>query len=1858
MWRQRSFTVWAICGASSLLIGLAAVNFRTVWRVSSRIARTFRATNRAALARAGATPFMNIPAGSQAGAPLSGSPTGAGLFTPSPAEQRRLAEAYGRLPLSFEINRGQIEDTEGAVKFLARGREYMLFLTSTEAVFSFPPCSEEPCGAGLNPQGRSLPAPQTAFTGVPSQERIVRMMLVGANPAPRVMGLSPLRAKVNYFKGNNPQDWHTGIPTYAKVRYEKVYPGIDLVFYGNQQQLEYDFVVAPGANPGAIRLTLEGQSKLRLNTQGDLLLGEKGREIRFLRPRLYQQVAGERRSVAGRYRLMASRQVGFEVGAYDQRMPLMIDPVLTYSTYLGTPNYDQANGIAVDSSGNAYVTGFTVSTTFPVTSGALKTTNKGGYNDAFVTKFSPGGSSLVYSTYLGGSLTDQGTAIAVDSSGNAYIAGETISTDFPTTVGSVQRTYGGGGDAFVAKLSSDGSSLLYSTYFGGSAMDLARGIAIDSLDDIYITGTTYSTNLPTLTMLQPSLQGTQDAFVAEIGATGSLVYSTYLGGSNYEQSNGIAVDSSGDAYVTGYTNSPDFPTANAIQGTCKSCPTFNDAFVTEIGANGVGLVYSTYLGGSGDDAGAGIAVDAQGNAYLTGFSFSTDFPATAGAFQQTLVGGSSAILAKIAPNGTSLIYATYLGADAYTMGQAIAILNGNAYITGLTHANSFPLVNPTQSTRAGFPDAFVAEVNNAGTALYYSSYLGGNDRDDATAIALDSAGNAYVSGLTHSTNFPVVNPYQATNAGGDADVFLTKIQVSPTTLSTNTLTYSSQIVGTTSAAQQVTVTNNGSQSLTITGVTTTGANGGDFSQTNTCGTPLSAGATCTVQVSFSPSVTGAESATLNVATDLSGSPPQAVSLTGTGIQPVVTFTPSSLSFSSQQVGTTSAAQTVTISNTGTAALTITGISITGTNSGDFAQANNCPLSPATLAANANCTMNVTFSPTANGTRSAAVSLTDNAPGSPQTVSLSGTGAGSTVTLTPASLSFGNQQVGTTSVAQAVTLTNTSSTSLTITSVGITGTNSGDFAQTNNCPLGPATLAANANCTINVAFTPTAIGARSAALSIADDAPGSPQTASLSGTGTAPAVNLAPSSLSFGNQLVGTTSAAQTATLTNTGTAPLTILSVGISGTNSGDFAQTNNCPVSPSTLAVNTSCTVSVTFGPTAMGTRTAAVIFTDNASDSPEQLSLTGTGIAPVAGLSPASLTYATQQVGTTSAAQTVILSNTGTATMSITSISIVGTNGADFAQGNNCGASLVPGANCSINVTFTPTMEGTETAALAVTDNASGSPQSVSLTGTGSATVGAPIVSLSPTALAFGTQNVGTTSAAQTVTLSNTGSAALSISSIAVTGTNSGDFAETDNCGTSVTAGTNCTINVTFTPAANGTRTAALAISDNASGSPQTVSLTGTGVTPSAPSLVQVQNNMSTTTTAFTSFSVNVTTRSGDLLVAFCRESSNGTDNFTVADSAGQTWTQTSGGYKNESSTGPRIGMFYVANSAAVTSVTVNFTTAGGVVKPGIMVFEISGAAISAVADGAVNGGTAASTTTSKSGSLTTTSANDILIFGTDTSGDETGWTSGAGYTIPNNGVTIGASGSNVRMAMQYAVAPSAQVYATGLTYTKSNWNGNIFAAFKAATLPPASLAPSSLTFANQTLGTASAVQAIALINGTNSSLTISSIAITGTNSGDFTQTNNCGTTLAPGASCSLDVTFVPSIAGTENATLTVADSAANSPQSASLTGTGTPVGLTPASLTFNGQTVGTTSASQTVMLSNVGNTTINIAGISIAGTNSGDFAQSNTCGTSVAAGASCTISVTFTPTATGTRTGAVTITDDASGSPQQVPVTGTGI
>ena len=702
------------------------------------------------------------------------------------AESTVLNESYGVLPLHFEPNRGQ---TDRAVKFLTRGEGYTLFLTNTEAVLAF-----SQAGTGEDATTR--------------KNTVLRMRLLGAATDAPVEGRAPLPGVSNYFLGDDPQSWQTAIPQYARVHYSQVYPGIDLAYYGNQGQLEYDFLLAPGANPDVIQMAFEGADQMEVNESGDLLLNLGGGSIRLYKPIAYQDVQHVRRVVEVAYVLTAPGQISLQLGAYNPALPLVIDPVLAYSSYLGGSAGDYGNGIAVDGAGNAYVVGQAGSTNFPTTAGSFQPALSGtlGYTDAFVTKINAAGNAIVYSTYLGGSGPDVALGVAVDSTGSAYVVGEEQSTNFPTTAGAFQ-TPQYDWDVFVVKLNPTGSGLTYASHFGGEGSDHGLAIALDSAGNAYTTGWTNfqvgSRPFPTVNAFQPNYGGgNNDAFVAKLNAAGSaLVYSTFLGGgtallnSTDDWGQGIAVDSAGSAYVIGATYAPDFPfTAGAFNTPRAGL----DVFATKLSPSGSSLIYSARIGGNARDNGLDIDVDTSGNAYLTGYTESQDdpfttgnegFPVTAGAFQTS--GFFDAFVTKLNPQGSGLVYSTYLGGSAdVERGWGIAVNSaGHAYIVGDTKSGDFPTANPIQPVYGGgLADAFVAKLSPTGSSVVYSTFLGGNLSDEGRGIALDSSSNAYVTGMTSSFQFPVAGPFQGTNGGGinnHDDAFVAKISDNTSTPSAN-----------------------------------------------------------------------------------------------------------------------------------------------------------------------------------------------------------------------------------------------------------------------------------------------------------------------------------------------------------------------------------------------------------------------------------------------------------------------------------------------------------------------------------------------------------------------------------------------------------------------------------------------------------------------------------------------------------------------------------------------------------------------------------------------------------------------------------------------------------------------------------------------------------------------------------------------------------------------------------------------------------------------------------------------------------------------------------------------------------------
>jgi len=601
------------------------------------------------------------------------------------------------------------------------------------------------------------------------EQLVVKTKFVGSSENPTIAGYDQVDYRCNYFIGNDPTKWYTDVPNYRSIVYEDVYSGIDLKYYSNSDRMEYDFVVSPGANPNQILVQYVGARSLLVNSGGELVIQTDWGEIRECRPRVYQVDGDIRRSVLCDFSIKSDSTFGFTiVDGHDQQLDLIIDPELVYSTYLGGSGGESPWGappaITIDRFGNAYVTGGTESTDFP-TENPYQLDQP--ITDVFVTKLASDGSSLIYSTFIGGDSYDKGNGIAVDSDGNAYIAGGSSSSDYPTVnpYQLHQRSY----DVIVTKLNSTGDALIYSTYIGGEDYrEHGYDIAVDNSGRAYITGDTESDDYPVRNAYQPTYQGSNDCFVSVLSSSGSsLVYSTYLGSLGMEWGWGIAVDSYANAYVTGFTYSSAFPTVNAYQTDQGS----EDAFVTKFSSSG-GVVYSTYLGGSEHDVASDIAVDSDGKAYVTGYTESADYP-TLNPYQQH-EGDKDVFVTVLASSGSDITYSTFFGGSGDENGRGIAIKEpGGVYITGWTDSYNFPTVRPLDLGKRSNTE-FVAKFDLVGDTLVYSTGIGGYGNDAGQKISVDTAGNAYVVGTTDSHSFPVLNAFDSTY-NGDLDAFVAKL---------------------------------------------------------------------------------------------------------------------------------------------------------------------------------------------------------------------------------------------------------------------------------------------------------------------------------------------------------------------------------------------------------------------------------------------------------------------------------------------------------------------------------------------------------------------------------------------------------------------------------------------------------------------------------------------------------------------------------------------------------------------------------------------------------------------------------------------------------------------------------------------------------------------------------------------------------------------------------------------------------------------------------------------------------------------------------------------------------------------------
>jgi hypothetical protein len=1038
--------------------------------------------------------------------------------------EQKAHQIYRGMPLLFEKNVGQ---ANSQVSYLSRMPEYTLFLTEREAVI--------------------------LSNGKKKRASALRMQWLDSNASPAISGEDKVAGKTNYLIGNDSSQWQTGVTNYTRVKYDAVYPGIDLVYYGNQQHIEYDLTVAPGADPQMIRLRFQGASRLRLDSNtGDLMVRSGDSEVRLRKPVVYQKDGEQQQTVSGTYVLSAHNTVSFALGNYDRTRQLVIDPYVVYSTMYGgsTPStFDVANfyGMAVDGQGYVYLQGITSTANLPTTSGsfqpACNLAAPTQCSNFFVAKFDTtksGAASLVYATYIGGSEIKvsiynpnsayyQMNDIAADASGDAYFTGASSVGNYPTTSNAYSLTcvavasqpcYGTG---ILTELDPTGSKLLYSTYIpavSDATSTYPSGIAIDSSQVAYIAG---GAGQGLQTTDGSTCSGCyQSPFVAAFDTTksgiASLLYAEYV---PFDTLTTMAADAAGNLYLGGM----DYPTTSTWPGTVQTIP-LNGFQTTTANSAGIGpylvrlnhagvATYSTYIGSATNFGVTAIATDPNGIAYAGG-KISGPVTQLNGLPSTSSYNGYDAFIAKIDTTQTgsaSLLYSTYLTGsviyDATVYGLA-ANGTGQVAIAGQNSSTStFPEVNPlTQPVAPSGLGGFVSYIGVLDTtqtganALTFLSMMDGVEGADFVAYDPSNnliVGGTAISGTSGDPFLSVPASYATSIANVNNPPFFYKISLaSPSSLSISpsTLTFGNQVVNATSASQAVTVKNSGTTSITFSSIVASS----QFAETDNCSPSLAVGASCTINVTFTPTATGNATGTLTL-TDSDPSSPQSVSLSGAGIAgtPQAVLTPMMVPFGNQTINTPSSGQVVVLSNPGTATLTNITVNITGANPTDFSDNSSCST---TLAVGASCNISVIFNPASVGTASAALSITDNATGSPQAATLTGSGTTAPApqaVLSPSTLSFPGTNLGVTSPAQTISLSNPGNATLSISGVTITGANTTDFAETTTCS---ETLAPGATCAINVTFTPVTAASFSAAVSVADNAGGSPQAVTLSGTGIA------------------------------------------------------------------------------------------------------------------------------------------------------------------------------------------------------------------------------------------------------------------------------------------------------------------------------------------------------------------------------------------------------------------------------------------------------------------------------------------------------------------------------------------------------------------------------------------------------------------------------------------------------------------------------------------------------------------------------------------------------------------------------------
>ena len=1234
--------------------------------------------------------------------------------------QESESPTFDPIPIAFEPNHGQSDSTAAFIS--TNGTETLLLSASQAVVLK-------------------------SVSAVPSR---VTLELLGANRDAKAEARDLLPGRSNYYIGNEASFWHEDVPQFQQVAFHSVYPGIDLVYYGNQQRLEYDFLISPGASVGQIQFKMRGANRTRLTEASDIVVDSEAGSLQLRLPSVYQVINGAKKLVSCRFVLRADNVITFRIGQYDQARALVIDPVLSYASLISSSSLELPKGIGVDSVGNAYV---------------LR--NESG--SVVIQKLSGSGSKDLYTTRLGGNSNSVGTAIAVDALGHAYVTGTTSATDFPTTPSAYSQICPEFcNSAFVTKLSSDGS-IDFSTYMGGN--NPSSAIAIDSEGSSYITGS-LGDALPLVNAFQDEPGGT---FVQKLNSAGSsLVYSTYFGtGSIWGR--GIAVDLNGSAYLTGIINGGGIPLKSPIQQSIVT------GFLSKLSPDGRSLVFSTYLGG-GTDTPTGLAVDPFGNAHVVGYTSSCSFPLNldsisvecANAFEDPRV-----FVAVMDSAGAQLLFSTLLPGS---YDPAIAVdKKGFTYVVGTTLSDKYPLLKPISVPIQSNSKAFVSKIDLSGK-LVFSSYLGGPGTSQASAIAVSATGAMFLTGVS-TPDFPVLHPvpgqvspffpptfhFIAKVTAADAPQISLSPRTSPfvnlqnvgslpltiTSITTSSnftqggnckseltggescdlvltgaadnkksgtvtiisnakpasqtvlitksasgdvvgsnvtvfpqfLRFAPQLIGTKSPSQAVFVKNSGNQPAAINSIFLTST--GPFSKTHNCPAMLQPGSTCTISVIYN-ATSALDNVQLGIVHD-PGQTRETVFIGGIGSSSAIFPSTQLLEFGQQFTAKTSLSRVVNLINTTPYSAAVTSVS----SSSGFSQTNSCNV---TIPPHGSCRVAVTFSPSINQNVSGTLTAANLGPGGSQTIQLFGTGfIDSELTALPRFLDMFSVINGFNDTQQII-LTNSSQHVLQLQGFSVLP----PFFQTNNCP---ASLAAGSTCNVNVSFKPTQAGTISSTLTVRHSGLGSPQVFALTGSARTALIVL-PDAIDFGQQQL-LSSVPNFVSIGNGGGFPsITVSSIKVQGT---DFRLvSNNCP---QVIDPFVGCgAIKLSFKPTQTGLRTGTVTIIASDLSTPHVVPLQGVGIGSgIEKLSSIKLDYGIKAVGTKTA-KTVKVTNAGTAPLKITGIN---SSVDQFTQSNNCTVPLAVGVSCSITVRFAPTIPGMLTGTLRVNDDGAGSPHLISLSG-----------------------------------------------------------------------------------------------------------------------------------------------------------------------------------------------------------------------------------------------------------------------------------------------------------------------------------------------------------------------------------------------------------------------------------------------------------------------------------------------------------------------------------------------------------------